>query len=88
MGKKKKKKKTPKVEKGTMLLFAEPLPEETLRKMRKHFEKLPCRFDVVILGPCEIIPAEETYLGPCQWCGEEIYTKDVCPECGKMVDIS
>ena len=85
---KKKKKKTPKVEKGTMLLFSELLSEETLRKMREHFANLPCKFTIAIMGPCEIIPAEETYLGPCQWCGEEIYTKDICPECGKMVDIS
>ena len=85
---KKKKKKAPKVKDGTILVFSEPLSEESIQKWRKHFEKLPCRFDVVILGPCEIVTVEESYLGPCQWCGEEIYTRDVCPECGKMIDIS
>lgn len=82
------KKKTPKVKDGTMLIFSEPLSEESIQKWRKHFEKIHCKFDVVILGPCEIITAEESYLGLCQRCGEEIYTKDVCPECGTMMNIS
>ncbi len=81
-------KKTPKVKDGTMLVFSEPFSEDVLGKMREHFANLPCNFNIAILGPCKIIPAEETYLGPCQWCKEEIYTKDVCPECGKMVNIS
>lgn len=81
------KKKPPKVKDGTMLVFSEPLSEESMQTWRKHFENLPSRFDVVILGPCEIIPAEETYFGPCPWCKEEIYTIDVCPDCGKLVDI-
>ncbi len=84
-----KKKKLPRIEKGTILLLSESFSEENLRKMREYFANRLRQFDfVAVLNAHKTIPAEETYLGPCQWCGEEIYTRDVCPECGKMVDIS
>ena len=71
-----------------MLKFSEPISEEMLQKLQEHFATLPCSFGIVIREEsCDERPFKEAYFGSCPWCKEEIYTIDVCPDCGKLIDI-
>ena len=62
-------------------------PEEQERII-EHLKNLDCEFKIFLKEQCELVKFDETYYGPCPWCRSEIYTKDVCPECGKLVDLS
>ena len=89
MSKKKKQKKAPyKVTKrGTIILFPEMLSEEKFQEMKALFDSIPCKYDFVLQRD-NVVHLNSSYIGLCQWCHELIYTKDVCPVCGKLVDMS
>lgn len=86
---KKKKKKASKIEvkQGTILLFPEAISEEKYREMKALFDSIPCKFEIT-LEKNDCVQLNYSYIGLCQWCHELIYTRDVCPECGKLVDMS
>lgn len=69
-------------------MLAQPMSEEEIEALKKKLSELPCRFDVLITEPCQLIKFAEIYSGPCPWCGVETYTKDVCQHCGEEVGLS
>jgi hypothetical protein len=83
----KKKKKKEKTSEGVILVQTVAVSDEEKERILSHLETLDCEFKVFIQEKCEIVKFDETYYGPCPWCKVAIYTKDVCPECGKLVDL-
>jgi len=83
MSKKDKKKPTS----GTLIVIASPVPEKKLNEMRKILDSIPAKYDLVVTEH-NAVELKTSYFGPCPWCKEIVYTSDVCPECGKLVDLS
>jgi rubrerythrin len=73
---------------GTIFLKIENITEEQFEKVKEQLRKVPCNYDIVLTDSSQVVHLEESFFGPCQWCGEFVYTKSVCPECGKVVDLS
>lgn len=73
-------------EDGVILVRAIAVSPKEHQRILDHLASLPCDFSPVIHDDCEIVHFEESYYGLCPACGEEIYTKFACPECGRIID--
>ena len=81
MGKKKK-------NKGVILVKTVAVSAEERKRIQDHLASLPCDFSLIINDDCKLVKFDETYYGTCPWCNNEVYTKDVCPDCGGLIDLT
>ncbi|KON34680.1 hypothetical protein AC477_00095 [miscellaneous Crenarchaeota group-1 archaeon SG8-32-1] len=81
------KKKKPKIEDGTIYMFISNASPQTVKDILEQFSGTESG-ELFILRSTEIVELTQVYVGKCPWCNKFIGTRDLCPECGKLVDLS